>query len=216
MKNRKEKAFTIVELVIVIAVIAILAAVLIPTFSSIIANSRQSAALQTARNSLTSAVQMTSTAWLPGKDDDGNYRTVLVVGEYAFGYDQGELSVIDYPTGAAELKLGTNFDTVFLSNQNISNGNLKEETAELITLVSDFSGTLYGSQLGEKSYFTDGANVCSYFLNSDLAEQVIVFTTLGGDLSGEQISAIIENSGLNGYTEAASGKGNSVDFGDLH
>ena len=35
MKNKLKKGFTIVELVIVIAVIAILAAVLIPTFSSI-------------------------------------------------------------------------------------------------------------------------------------------------------------------------------------
>ncbi|MGM9683101.1 MAG: type IV pilin protein, partial [Eubacteriales bacterium] len=34
MKNTKKKGFTIVELVIVIAVIAILAAVLIPTFTS--------------------------------------------------------------------------------------------------------------------------------------------------------------------------------------
>lgn len=42
MKNnfqkKDRKAFTIVELVIVIAVIAILAAVLIPTFSNIIKN----------------------------------------------------------------------------------------------------------------------------------------------------------------------------------
>ena len=36
MKNTKRSAFTIVELVIVIAVIAILSAVLIPTFGSII------------------------------------------------------------------------------------------------------------------------------------------------------------------------------------
>ena len=36
MRNTNKKGFTIVELVIVVAVIAILAAVLIPTFSSII------------------------------------------------------------------------------------------------------------------------------------------------------------------------------------
>ena len=36
MKNLKKKGFTIVELVIVIAVIAILSAVLIPTFSNLI------------------------------------------------------------------------------------------------------------------------------------------------------------------------------------
>lgn len=47
MKNNK--GFTIVELVIVIAVVAILAAVLIPTFSSIIKKANISADMQTAR-----------------------------------------------------------------------------------------------------------------------------------------------------------------------
>ncbi len=51
MKNRK--GFTITELVIVIAVIAILAAVLIPTFSSIITKSKTSSAMQEARNTFT-------------------------------------------------------------------------------------------------------------------------------------------------------------------
>ena len=49
MKNNR-KGFTITELVIVIAVIAILAAVLIPTFSSIIKKANDSSDLQTARN----------------------------------------------------------------------------------------------------------------------------------------------------------------------
>lgn len=43
MKNLKRKGFTIVELVIVIAVIAILAAVLIPTFSNIVKKAKGSA-----------------------------------------------------------------------------------------------------------------------------------------------------------------------------
>lgn len=49
MKNKK-KGFTLVELVIVIAVIAILAAVLIPTFSSVIKNANNSADLQLVNN----------------------------------------------------------------------------------------------------------------------------------------------------------------------
>lgn len=48
MKNNK--GFTVVELVIVIAVVAVLAAVLIPTFSSIIKKANISADMQTARN----------------------------------------------------------------------------------------------------------------------------------------------------------------------
>ena len=55
MNNKKNnrKGFTIVELVIVIAVIAILATVLVPTFGNIIENAKESAALQAARNELT-------------------------------------------------------------------------------------------------------------------------------------------------------------------
>ena len=47
---RSRKAFTVVELVIVIAVIAILAGVLIPTFSSIIEKANESADEQLAAN----------------------------------------------------------------------------------------------------------------------------------------------------------------------
>ena len=53
MKNlikKLKKGFTITELVIVIAVIAILAAVLIPTFANVINNANESAAMQEARS----------------------------------------------------------------------------------------------------------------------------------------------------------------------
>lgn len=55
MKKLNKKGFTIVELVIVIAVIAILAAVLIPTFSNVIDKANKSATLQEARNAYTDA-----------------------------------------------------------------------------------------------------------------------------------------------------------------
>ena len=54
MKNRKaKKGFTIIELVIVIAVIGILADVLIPTFSNVIANANKTAAMEEAKNAYT-------------------------------------------------------------------------------------------------------------------------------------------------------------------
>ena len=53
MKRNNKKGFTIVELVIVIAVIAILSAVLIPTFGSVIADANATAAMQEARNAYT-------------------------------------------------------------------------------------------------------------------------------------------------------------------
>ena len=50
MKRNNKKGFTIVELVIVIAVIAILSAVLIPTFGTIITDANTTAAQQEASN----------------------------------------------------------------------------------------------------------------------------------------------------------------------
>lgn len=48
MKKMNKKGFTIVELVIVIAVIAVLAGVMIPTFTGILNTAHESAALQEA------------------------------------------------------------------------------------------------------------------------------------------------------------------------
>ena len=56
MKKMNKKGFTIVELVIVIAVIAILAAVMIPTFSGIVDRAKNSAALQEVKNAYTATV----------------------------------------------------------------------------------------------------------------------------------------------------------------
>ena len=52
MKKMNNKGFTIVELVIVIAVIAILAAVMIPTFSGVVKNANESAAIQEVKAAL--------------------------------------------------------------------------------------------------------------------------------------------------------------------
>lgn len=53
MKKRKEKGFSLIELVIVIAIIAILSAVLIPTFGGVIEDSRNSSRDTKAKNAYT-------------------------------------------------------------------------------------------------------------------------------------------------------------------
>ena len=216
MKKLKKRSFTIVELVIVIAVIAILAAVLIPTFSGIINKANQSAALQTARNALTGAASITSNASLPGKDDAGNYRTVFIVGDYAFGYDGGELFAIDYPTQESLLEAGANFNAVILSSENVGDDFLDENVAAIISKTTDFSEELGISVFNGYTLITDGAKACSCFSNSDISPKAIILTTFSNAVSNEELSEIIANSGLEGYTLSATGKGNTVNFGNLH
>lgn len=69
----KRKGFTIVELVIVIAIIAILAAVLIPTFSNVIQRSKISADTQLCRNLNTVLTMATSEGRIPGSMYDVLY-----------------------------------------------------------------------------------------------------------------------------------------------
>ena len=61
-KKNNRKGFTIVELVIVIAVIAILAAVLIPTFAGMVEKANESKALQEAQNAYKEALSKEASA----------------------------------------------------------------------------------------------------------------------------------------------------------
>ena len=82
MKRNNKKGFTIVELVIVIAVIAILAGVLIPTFAGIVAKANASKALQEAQNAYKEAYAL---AIADGKiDADGETQEA---GAYRFTFE---------------------------------------------------------------------------------------------------------------------------------
>ena len=83
-QNNNKKGFTIVELVIVIAVIAILAAVLIPTFVSITRKANQSADIQ--------AVRQMNTLLAIG-DAEGGYDDIADV---IFALDQEKIDLEDY------------------------------------------------------------------------------------------------------------------------
>ena len=86
MKRNNKKGFTIVELVIVIAVIAILAGVLIPTFAGIVKNAKESKALQEAQNAYKEAYAL---AIADGKITPTGEATgeVQVVGDYTFTFE---------------------------------------------------------------------------------------------------------------------------------
>ena len=83
MKRSTKKGFTIVELVIVIAIIAILAAVLIPTFASLIQKANVSKDTQLVRNLNTALVA-----------DNAEHKTMTdaLKAAAAFGYDVGKIN----------------------------------------------------------------------------------------------------------------------------
>ena len=88
MKRTNKKGFTIVELVIVIAVIGILAAVLIPTFSNVTEEANKTSALQECRNALTTLL-VEKDGSLAGAD---YYFSVLKGGKtYTYKYDGSKL-----------------------------------------------------------------------------------------------------------------------------
>ena len=83
MKRSTKKGFTIVELVIVIAIIAILAAVLIPTFASLIQKANESKDTQLVKNLNTA---------LAADNKEHKTMTDALKAAEAFGYDVGKIN----------------------------------------------------------------------------------------------------------------------------
>ena len=91
MRNTNKKGFTIVELVIVIAVIAILAAVLIPTFSGIIKKAQQSADQQAVSqmNTILASAQAINDLIVEGNDAQTsiNIYNALIAEGFSYEFD---------------------------------------------------------------------------------------------------------------------------------
>ena len=83
MKRSNKKGFTIVELVIVIAIIAILAAVLIPTFASLIQKANESKDTQLVKNLNTA---------LAADNKEHKTMTEALAAAAEFGYDVGKIN----------------------------------------------------------------------------------------------------------------------------
>ena len=90
MKRTDKKGFTIVELVIVIAVIAILAAVLIPNLSKMVRNAKESSDIQLIRN-MNTAMQVESVGGTKRYDTAHDAITAAT----AAGYDLTKISLSD-------------------------------------------------------------------------------------------------------------------------
>ncbi len=122
MKNRK-KGFTIVELVIVIAVIAILAAVLIPNLARLVDRANENSAMQAARNEY--EAYLTEYA----KDLEGSVHFVIIKGDYAFEVTDGQFN--------EKAKAKTDFTTAIADKPDLSKG------YQVTTDTKDESKTYY-------------------------------------------------------------------------
>ena len=193
MKNRK--GFTIVELVIVIAVIAILAAVLIPTFSGVIAKASTSAALQEATSAMKAALAMSSNGTL----SDGS---IFAIGDaqgvnYAFEYKNNSIgdytenslwkgkfyatSDTNHNTAIAVIEHGENFNSIII-NSKVGNNDSKVLAIiksalgeENVTLTSTTSTALQYKYTLTQTVDTV-QKVWYVFTSEDFAQDVVCFT----------------------------------------
>ena len=114
MKKNNKKGFTIVELVIVIAVIAILAAVLIPTFTGVTEKAQKSAALQNAENAWKEFLGEYADKMDKVQDFDGAIKS----GDYFFEITDGQLGdIIDTFATTGKYSKDFNGCTVYLAVQ---------------------------------------------------------------------------------------------------
>lgn len=134
-KRNAKKAFTITELVIVIAVIAILAAVLIPTFTYVVNKARESAAMQACKNVST---QVLSYELEEGGDIEGYY---FVSGDYTYQFKNGQLQQVDAPTS-----VGVDATAIYAAVEGFELGDVKVYASApftlKITLTAGEQGTL--------------------------------------------------------------------------
>ena len=163
-KLNNKKGFTIVELVIVIAVIGILAGVLIPTFSSVINSANESSALQEAKATLENILAVNNGSIASNTKfvvcdvaNDGSKATV----KYTYKYEKNALSLVDNSTTFDSI------DTVYVSNDLLE---FDTNAPTHITKLTDAGVTLLKAVFGASAVSavydtTDNANVLTITVN---------------------------------------------------
>ena len=113
-KLNNKKGFTIVELVIVIAVIGILAGVLIPTFSSVIDSAKESSALQEAKATLENMLAINNgsiaskTKFVVCDVAKDNSKATV---QYTYSYENSKLNLVD------NVEEFTDTDTIYVNTE---------------------------------------------------------------------------------------------------
>ena len=134
MKKMNKKGFTIVELVIVIAVIAILAAVMIPTFSGIVKKAQDSATLQEAN--ATYKMYVAEVDYAAGKEADQDL--VVKVDTKFVAVKDGKMQKAIYDTADAAAKQGAGITTGVTNADGVTANdyNVIEKNGETVTVTA--------------------------------------------------------------------------------
>ena len=176
MIKKLKKAFTITELVIVIAVIAILAAVLIPTFSNVIRNANQSAALQTCTNALK---DYQAIAIEEGKDVDDMDGMGFVYDGYAYVYLNSSLQYVGETSDLMRIDTGylvTNKITTAGKVLQVPTGSGNSVTVTLdATDTTDTSMVFKSGATGTNEYSLGTGVVTSGDTTVTKADEVVYF-----------------------------------------
>lgn len=142
-KDWGEKGFTMAELLIVVAIIAVLAAIAIPIFTSQLEKSREGTDADTIRNEYAKA----ATVALQGNNSDG---LALYYGSPA-DYD-GETRVlmgpVEFTQTVADWKATGNFEIAGLKIKGESTANTASDLALNILYRFDKKGDLKGIEIG--------------------------------------------------------------------
>lgn len=145
-KINNKKGFTIVELVIVIAVIAILAAVLIPTFSGVVEKANETAALEKANNAKTAVLVKNE-----GRLDDAYFAVSHNNKIYWYAYKNGSLEKAE---NAYDVSSTPAESAVYISKQDV---NLATDAKTILTLKdSTPASTIFTVTAGSETPSADG------------------------------------------------------------
>ena len=202
MKRNNKKGFTIVELVIVIAVVAILSAVLIPTFVGLVKKSKVSADVMTVRNINTSLkMSESSTGTKPA-----TYTEMLGIAAEA-GYD---ISKLNPTTEGYSIVWDKNNNTLFLYDENghLANNQQGTPSSNLWYMVTtiDEAETQSNSK-GRNVYLNNPSNTGTVTVSHGIevagATNVVVDTdediTIDVCLNGGKLTVDAPNADVNSY-----------------
>ena len=215
MAKRLKRAFTIVELVIVIAVIAILAAVLIPTFTTLIDKANESNDIALVKNLNTALVSKEAT-------DEVNTMQDALDAAYEYGYTVDKLT----PSSSGDIvwdEVNNRFALINEKKEVVFEDGAKPLTRDATKtwkIVTELKGTQdcswYVGGLSEEAIegfkFTMGVDTGSVEANVNYASdstQNVTIRTAGGTLTVNAKNATVNHYGTAQSVDVQAVAGNS-------